>query len=70
MARAMRDNCVPIKTKQNADLIDTCGRGEGLSTFNISTATAIVATASGIPIAKHGSRSSVVCQEAQTFYRL
>lgn len=57
IAKAMRKNCVPLKPKVDADLMDTCGTGGGLSTFNISTATAIVAAAAGIPIAKHGSRS-------------
>lgn len=56
-AKAMRENCVPLKPEVEADLMDTCGTGGGLSTFNISTATAIVAAAAGIPIAKHGSRS-------------
>jgi anthranilate phosphoribosyltransferase len=57
IAKAMRDNCVPLKPNVKDDLMDTCGTGGGLSTFNISTATAIVAAAAGIPIAKHGSRS-------------
>ncbi|MDR2204306.1 MAG: anthranilate phosphoribosyltransferase [Nitrososphaerota archaeon] len=57
IAKAMRDNCVPIKPKISNELMDTCGTGGGLSTFNISTATAIVAASTGIPIAKHGSRS-------------
>ena len=56
-AKAMRDNCVPLKPNVKEDLMDTCGTGGGLSTFNISTASAIVAAAAGIPIAKHGSRS-------------
>ncbi len=57
IARAMRENCVPLKPGVEEDLMDTCGTGGGLSTFNISTATAIVAAAAGIPVAKHGSRS-------------
>ena len=57
IAAAMRDNCVPLRPKTDGDLMDTCGTGGGLSTFNISTATAIVAAAGGINIAKHGSRS-------------
>ena len=56
-AKAMRANCVPLRPKVSAELMDTCGTGGGLSTFNISTATALVAAAAGIPIAKHGSRS-------------
>ncbi len=57
IAKAMRENCVPLRPNVNEALMDTCGTGGGLSTFNISTATAIVAAAAGIPIAKHGSRS-------------
>ncbi|MCL2838426.1 MAG: anthranilate phosphoribosyltransferase [Oscillospiraceae bacterium] len=57
IAKAMRDNCVPLSPNVAGELMDTCGTGGGLSTFNISTATAIVAAAAGIPIAKHGSRS-------------
>ncbi len=56
-AKAMRDNCVPIRPKVAEPLMDTCGTGGGLSTFNISTATALVAASAGIPMAKHGSRS-------------
>lgn len=57
IASAMRENCIPLQPKVQAEMMDTCGTGGGLSTYNISTATAIVAAAAGIPIAKHGSRS-------------
>ncbi|WP_077210767.1 anthranilate phosphoribosyltransferase [Bacillus dakarensis] len=57
IARAMRDNCIPIRPNVTDDCMDTCGTGGGLSTFNISTSVAFVAAAAGIPIAKHGSRS-------------
>ncbi len=57
IAKAMRKNCIPLSPKISAEMMDTCGTGGGLSTYNISTATAIVAAAAGIPIAKHGSRS-------------
>ncbi len=57
IAQAMRAHCDQIAPKVSAPLIDTCGTGGGLSTFNISTSVALVAAAAGIPVAKHGSRS-------------
>jgi anthranilate phosphoribosyltransferase len=57
IAQAMRRNCVPMKVSVKSELTDTCGTGGGLTTFNVSTANAILTAAAGVPVAKHGSRS-------------
>ncbi|MFK7793897.1 MAG: anthranilate phosphoribosyltransferase [Gammaproteobacteria bacterium] len=56
-ARVMRN--LSSKVHVNAQpLVDTCGTGgDGQKTFNISTASSIVAASAGVKIAKHGNRS-------------
>jgi anthranilate phosphoribosyltransferase len=56
--RALRSVMVPVDVPEGLPIVDTCGTGGGaLTTFNISTAAAIVAAATGVRIAKHGNRS-------------
>jgi anthranilate phosphoribosyltransferase len=57
IARAMRRVCVVIRPRVEGELTDTCGTGGGLTTFNVSTANALLSAAAGVRIAKHGSRS-------------
>jgi anthranilate phosphoribosyltransferase len=57
IAQAMRNNCVPLRPSVHGEMTDTCGTGGGMTTFNVSTANAILTASAGIPVAKHGSRS-------------
>lgn len=58
-ATVMREKAVPIPIDSQGVVLDTCGTGGDVrGTFNISTAAAILAAATGVKVVKHGNRSA------------
>jgi anthranilate phosphoribosyltransferase len=55
-AKSMKNHMTTIHYE--SDVVDTCGTGgDGASTFNISTAAAIVVSSLKVKVAKHGNRA-------------
>ena len=56
-AASMRSHC--IRLLHDVDALEIVGTGgDHANTFNISTTAAIIAAASGVPVAKHGNRNA------------
>ena len=56
-AAGMRAHC--IKLLHNMDVLEIVGTGgDGANSFNISTTSAMVIAAAGVPVAKHGNRAA------------
>ncbi len=71
-AEVMRELSSRVEARHTDHLVDTCGTGgDGAQTFNISTASALVAAAAGAHVAKHGGRSvSSTCGSADVLEKL
>ena len=74
LARIMREKAVQVHLAErvSAHALDTCGTGgDGAGTFNVSTATGILAAAAGASVAKHGNRSATsLCGSADVLEAL
>jgi anthranilate phosphoribosyltransferase len=71
-AFVMREFATKVPVTQHDHLVDTCGTGgDAAHTFNVSTASALVAAAAGAHVAKHGGRSvSSTCGSADVLEAL
>ena len=71
-AFVMREFSTKVPVTKRQHLVDTCGTGgDAAHTFNISTASALVASAAGARVAKHGGRSvSSTCGSADVLEAL
>ena len=72
LAQVMRDKALRVNVPDPTGLLDTCGTGgDAAHTFNISTASALVAAGAGLRVAKHGNRAaSSACGSADVLEAL